>query len=117
MVNSSAPLNPVMQTWWHRAILLLLIVAGASLGLNAQTGSVCGTPMVVTTLPFNHTGITSDYGDNYGIPDIPPIAPGAVTNGTGSTSYMNGFEAVYAYTPAVDQGISISMTNDAGWAS
>ncbi|MCO6483969.1 MAG: fibronectin type III domain-containing protein, partial [Flavobacteriales bacterium] len=105
------------QTWWQKAILLLLLIAfGAWLmPAKAQTGNVCGTPIVVTSLPYSDAGNTSSYGDDYSASDVPPVAPGAVTNGTGSTSYIDGDDVVYAYTPSVDQGITISTTNDDDW--
>ena len=97
-------------------MLLLLIAFGAWLmPAKAQTGNVCGTPIVVTSLPYSDAGNTSSYGNDYSASDVPPVAPGAVTNGTGSTSYLNGDDVVYAYTPSVDQGITISTTNDNSW--
>ncbi|HRQ85986.1 MAG TPA: hypothetical protein PLV70_12800, partial [Flavobacteriales bacterium] len=93
-------------------LLLTLMAAGAfALGLRAQVGNVCGTPKVITSLPYNDAGNTSSYGDDYDTGDVPAVAPGAVTNGTGSTYYITGDDVVYAYTPTVDQGVTISTTN------
>src|SRR5690554_5398836 len=97
-------------TSWGQAEDYTVEVSG---GGNA--GETCDAPIVVTTLPFDDAGNTSSYGDNYGSGDVPPVAPDAVTTGTGSSSYLNGDEVVYAYTPADDEVLNISTTNDDDW--
>src|SRR5690554_3302941 len=84
-------------------------------GGGGAGGETCDAPIVVTALPFDDAGNTSDYGDNYSSGDVPPVATDAVTNGTGSSSYLNGDDVVYAYTPADDEVLNISTTNDDDW--
>src|SRR5690554_6859215 len=94
--------------------LLFLTVIVFGTNLSAQ-GETCDTPLVVASLPFNDAGNTSAYGDNYETTDVPPIAANAVTDGTGSTSYLTGDDVVYAYTPVTNEIITISTTNDDDW--
>lgn len=85
---------------WPRAAATALLLAGlGALAVQAQPGFVCGTPLAITSLPFNDAGNTSAYGDDYANADIPPLAPDAVTTGTGSPYYITGDDVVYAYTP------------------
>ncbi|MGB3870666.1 MAG: hypothetical protein WBG34_12445, partial [Flavobacteriales bacterium] len=113
---NSAPTTSTLRSWWYKTLMLILLVAGGfATGANAQTGNVCGTPIVVNALPFNHAGNTSSYGDDYEAGDVPTTASGAITNGTGSTSYITGDDVVYSYTASVDQRITISTTNDDDW--
>ena len=77
-------------------------------GAAQISGESCTNPIVVSSLPFNDSGNTSDYGDNYGSSDIPSVAPGAITNGSSHTSYLNGDEVVYAYTPNLNQQLLIT---------
>src|SRR5690625_4025100 len=101
-----------------KTILLLTMVLGAAFvwQAKAQSGSTCTDPMMITNMPFTHTANTSTYGNDYTSTDVPDTAPGAVTTGTGNTSYLLGFEAVYSYTAGADGSISINTTNDDGWA-
>ncbi|MCK9500014.1 MAG: hypothetical protein M0Q45_10995, partial [Bacteroidales bacterium] len=102
-------------------IALSLIVTLSSLNnkLIAQiTGSTCGDPITITNLPFNDGGNTQDYGNNYTLNDVPPVAPGAVTDGTGSNDYLgSGNDVVYELIAPSTGTISINMTNDNSWAS
>src|SRR5690554_4476024 len=84
-------------------------------GGGGAGGETCDAPIAVTSLPYDDAGNTADYGNNYSSGDVPPVATGAVTTGTGSTSYLNGDEVVYAYTPADDEVLNISTTNDDDW--
>lgn len=82
---------------------------------SAQVGNTCGTPIIITTLPFDDTGNTATYGNDYSNTDRPAIATDAVTTGTGSAYYLTGDDVVYAYTPSTDQLINITTTNADGW--
>src|SRR5690554_2131722 len=84
-------------------------------GGGGAGGETCDAPIAVTALPYDDAGNTADYGNNYSSGDVPPVATGAVTTGTGSTSYLNGDDVVYAYTPADDEVLNISTTNDDDW--
>lgn len=94
---------------------LLFITLVFGIKLNAQTGSTCGSPLTIASLPFNQSGNTSSYGDNYTNADVPATAAGAVTNGTGSNYYITGDDVVFAYTPPCNEVITISTTNDNSW--
>src|SRR5690554_4648372 len=94
--------------------LLFLTVIVFGTNLNAQTGNTCGDPIVVSSLPFNDAGNTSSYGDNYGSSDKPTDAPGAIVNGS-SSSYLNGDDVVYSYTPANDEELVVSLTGVGSW--
>lgn len=94
---------------------LLFITLVFGIKLNAQTGSTCGNPLTIASLPFSQSGNTSSYGDNYTNTDVPATAAGAVTNGTGSNYYITGDDVVFAYTPPCNEVITISTTNDNSW--
>ncbi|NLN24524.1 MAG: fibronectin type III domain-containing protein, partial [Bacteroidetes bacterium] len=83
---------------------------------NAQIpGSTCGNPLLVYATPFNDSGNTGTYGNNYSSSDVPPVAPGAVTNGTGSSSYLgNGNDVVYSYIAGSNGSIDINTTHTGG---
>src|SRR5690554_203320 len=97
-------------TSWGQAEDYTVEVSG---GGNA--GETCDAPIVVASLPFDDAGNTADYGNNYSSGDVPPVATGAVTTGTGSSLYLTGDDVVYAYTPADDEVLNISTTNDDDW--
>ena len=84
---------------------------------TAQSGFTCDDPLTVTSMPFNDSGNTVNYGNNYTSTDVPATAPGAVTNGTGSTSYLNDNEVVYSYLAGADGSISINTTNANDWVA
>lgn len=103
------------RSFWRLWTLTILLILLGAFKAHAQPGNVCGTPIVITALPFDDAGNTSTYGNDYSNPDRPPIATDAVTNGTGSEYYLSGFDVVYAYTPSGDQVINITTTNEDGW--
>src|SRR5690554_7006093 len=82
---------------------------------SGTAGQTCDDAITVTDLPYTDAGNTADYGNFYSNGDVPDLAPGAVTNGTGSPFYLSGDEVVYAYTPADDEVLNISTTNDNDW--
>src|SRR5690554_311043 len=96
-------------------LLIALFVLNSLEGYGQINGSTCNNPLVVNSLPFNDAGNTSTYGSNYLSSDVPPLATGAITNGTGSNSYLSGDEVVYAYTPICNQVVTITTTNDDDW--
>lgn len=94
---------------------MLALLGAFTLKARAQTGNVCQTPIEITALPYDDAGNTSAYGDDYENADVPPLAPNAVTTGTGSNYYITGDDVVYAYTPAFNGAITITTTNDDDW--
>lgn len=98
------------------SVLTTLFFLFGTIGVaKAQSGSTCNDPMPILVLPFNDGGDTGDYGNNYTSADRPAIASGAVTDGTGSSSYLGGFDVVYSITPTIAGNISIDATYDEGW--
>src|SRR5690606_6309383 len=86
-------------------------------GTGTGSGNTCEDAKVVTSLPYDDAGNTADYGNDYDFTDVPELAPGAVTNGTGAPEYLNGDDVVYAYTPTEDQFLNVSTTNEDGWVA
>jgi len=85
-------------------------------GTSQITGSTCGNPLVVTNVPFSASGNTSTYGNDYSNPDVPPLDPNAITNGTSSYDYyISGDDVVYSYLAGANGSITISTTNDDDW--
>ena len=73
--------------------------------ISPPTGALCTDALVVGGLPFNTTGTTAGFGDDY-----------SAANVTCSTSsYLGGDDIVYEYTPAVDQDVTVSLSNTATW--
>lgn len=82
-------------------------------GILPPDGMVCEAPIVVTDLPYTTTDNTATYGDNYEPADVPALAPGAI--GEPLSSYLSGDDVVYAYTPAANEVINISVTEHGTW--
>src|SRR5690606_33432534 len=90
-------------------LVTVLVFTFAFTTANAQiAGEVCENPIVISSLPFTHSGNTGDYGDHYGLSDKPPRADGAI--GNPSSSFLRGDDVVYAFTPSEDNTIDISVT-------
>ncbi|UOE41943.1 T9SS type A sorting domain-containing protein [Chryseobacterium suipulveris] len=79
------------------------------LTVNAPVGFACSNPIQVTTLPYTTTDDTANYGD------LIDGTPGATGCGS-SSSYLNGNDVFYAYTPTSDGQINIKMTPTATWS-
>ncbi|MDQ7918361.1 GEVED domain-containing protein [Mesonia sp. MT50] len=104
----------------RKNLLLTLAVFGLvfSWQTQAQTGDTCDDPIEISALPFNDSGNTSDYGSNYTGGDIPPVGPNTGHfDGTGAIYYLDGDEAVYAFTSNGNGTIDIETVNDEGWNS
>jgi gliding motility-associated-like protein/uncharacterized repeat protein (TIGR01451 family) len=79
--------------------------AGPYFFKTKEEGALCGSCSFSITnldLPFSDQSNTSVYGDN-----ITQTSPGTSCGGTGT--YLAGQDVVYAYTPAADGQITISM--------
>ncbi|OYQ49000.1 choice-of-anchor L domain-containing protein, partial [Flavobacterium aurantiibacter] len=69
------------------------------------TGSVCSDPLQIVTLPYQSTGNTLNFGDEF------DTAQGTLCGATpATTNYLAGNEVFYSYTPTADGIINISMT-------
>jgi uncharacterized repeat protein (TIGR01451 family) len=75
----------------------------------AQLGFTCANAIPITTLPFQTTDNTGNYGDTSD-QSQPVSCAGTATN------YMTGNDVFYQYTPANSETISIKMTPTAGWS-
>ena len=85
---------------------LLLVYMGFLCGIDsfAQSGSTCSNPFIISSLPFTQTGMTTcGFGDDYSSGDA-----------CGS-SYMNGDDFIFQYTPGANESVSINLTNTANW--
>ena len=69
----------------------------------APTGALCTDPLVVGALPYNTSGDTAGFGDDY------TGSPGATGCGT-TSSYLNGDDVVYSYTATADTTINVAMS-------
>lgn len=68
--------------------------------INAQTGYTCSTPDVISALPYNITGLTTaGSGDDYN------------ATACGGSTYMDGEDYIFTYTPAASQNIAITLSN------
>ncbi len=68
--------------------------------VTEQINSTCSDPYYITSLPFTETGFTTDTaGNNYSSADA-----------CGS-SYMNGNDYVFSYTPGSDIYVNIKLLN------
>ena len=86
-----------------KKIYLILFLA-ISYAASAQVGSTCGNPMMITSLPYTNTGLTTcGFGDDYSSADL-----------CGS-SYMNGDDFVFGYQPTSDECIKIDLSNTGTW--
>ena len=87
-------------------------------GIIPGPGSACPNPIEIAGLPYLTTDHTQNYLNFYGTADVPGTAAGAITNGTGSTSYLTGDEAVYEFTASDDINIDVSLSGTTnGWVA
>ena len=85
--------------------------AGPQSFTTAAPGITCAAPIIVGTLPYTTTDTTANYGDNAPIEG----SPGAT--GCGSTStYLNGNDVVYSFTPTFTGTINVAMTPTGTWS-
>jgi gliding motility-associated-like protein len=68
-------------------------------------GSICSSPLTITSLPFSDTSNTNLYGDEVDVIQGVGLC-GAVPT---TTNYQAGAEVFYSYTPTVSGNITITM--------
>ncbi|MGY6562564.1 MAG: T9SS type A sorting domain-containing protein [Luteibaculaceae bacterium] len=84
--------------------------------LMPQVGSVCQTPIVIESVPFLASGIeASPFGSFHNADQVNQMTACAA-----ASFYMNGFEVVYQFTPAVSgayevRSFSLSESSTALW--
>ena len=103
---------------WHRkklkllALFVMLFTGQLAMG----QGSTCGTPIIIDEFPYTDSGDTADTGDAYDASDLPSISNAQYADGTGSTSYVSGNDAVYSITPSENGVFNIGTSLDSsGW--
>ncbi|MFN3968370.1 T9SS type A sorting domain-containing protein [Flavobacterium sp.] len=84
-----------------------------TVGMYAQTGTLCTDPIVIATLPYSTSDNTANYADNYDPPTATPISCGA---GTAGNYYLGGNDVIYTYTPTVSGTITLQLPSAVGWS-
>lgn len=85
---------------------------------TAIPGATCNAPLVVNTIPYTDNGNTIDFGNNYVAADRPPIGAAQFSSGTGTDTYLSGYDVVYEFTPATTADYNIEISNIANdWVS
>ena len=74
-----------------------------------QPGFVCDNPIVAAGLPYSVTDNTGNYGDDVS------GSPGSAGCGT-TSSYLNGDDVFYSYTPSADMNVNITMDPTGTWS-
>lgn len=80
--------------------------------LRKSHGVVCESPLEVESLPFSHHGQLSEYENDYSTADIPPSIPNPKAASTLYAERINGYDAVYTYTPDSDQFVKATVNGD-----
>jgi hypothetical protein len=101
--------------YFMSVLCCLSIILFTSESLLGQPGTTCTNPIVVSSLPYTLSGNTSDYGDNYEANDVPTFDNIQYADGTGSSSYLNGDDVVFSYTPSSNTVISVEVTGNGTW--
>ncbi len=92
-----------MKHNYLRWLLGLFLVFGYS-SASAQAGTDCANPDVISSLPYSADSLTTaGFGDDYSSSDA-----------CGS-SYMNGDDYVFSFTPLLTQNINITLSNTNTW--
>jgi gliding motility-associated-like protein len=85
--------------------------AGPQSFTTVAPGLTCAAAITVGSLPYTTTDTTANYADNAPIEG----SPGAT--GCGSTStYLNGNDVVYSFTPTFTGTINVAMTPTGTWS-
>ncbi|MEI7594454.1 MAG: T9SS type A sorting domain-containing protein [Bacteroidota bacterium] len=78
----------------------LVFFFGLGKSIQAQTGSTCASSHIINTLPFVSTGMTTaNTGNAY------------TSTSTCASTYMNGNDYVFSYTPTENMSVSIKLAN------
>lgn len=94
---------------------------------NAQVGTLCSNPIVISSLPYTTTDNTANYADNYDVAapsstNGNTLCPPAATYPYSSQApyaeyYMSGNDVIYSYTPTVSGAIKIEIPSAVNWTS
>ena len=80
-------------------------------------GQTCEIPIEIGSLPYSHSGKTSDYGSNYTYNDAPVPASNPIADGPYLTGYLNAPEVVYSYTASADGYVHATSTANGSYNS
>ncbi|MCA1752032.1 MAG: T9SS type A sorting domain-containing protein [Cryomorphaceae bacterium] len=85
-------------------------------GTLLGAGASCNDPIVVDILPYTTEDNTANYEDTYSNTDMPAgVTYPDISTGFQSGFYLNGDDAVYEYTAAVDGGLEITLEGIDTW--
>ncbi len=92
----------IVSTWPSPQCTAFDIDVQTTVGVGS--GTTCANATVIGSLPYNQAGLTTCcFGDDYSSLDAC------------SSSYMNGDDYVFRYTPSSNQSIDITLTNTGTW--
>jgi len=75
------------------------LVYDFDISFTRPIGNICENARVINSFPYSFTGTTRETGDDY-------------SSGDGcSSSYLNGRDHVFEYTPTGDEYLSLNLTN------
>jgi hypothetical protein len=73
-------------------------------------GEECGNPIVIEQLPYLNQGVnTAEFGNNHNSSQLTGTSCAGGSNPT--TSYLNGDDVFFAYTPITDQTVVVRTFN------
>ncbi len=81
------------------AALSTIVPFGSYTPNLSSPGETCANPIAITSLPYTTSDDTANYGDDYENSDNP------------CGNYLSGDDVVYAYTPAADMVVNITLSN------
>ncbi|AWA29574.1 hypothetical protein HYN48_05430 [Flavobacterium magnum] len=91
-----------MKTQLHLSVCAFLIFIANAF---SQTGNTCDNPIAIPSLPYQVSGYTGNYGDDFDLPQ--GTSCGALP---ATTNYLAGSEVFYSYTSVVDGDLTLSLT-------
>lgn len=81
---------------------------------EAQVGTTCTNPIVISSLPYTTTDDTANYADNYDPdPDNSPACSGSADEF--GNYYHGGNDVIYSYTATSTGTIKIEIPGGIGW--
>lgn len=87
---------------------LFAILFSSIFSSYSQTGFTCSNPITISSIPYQTTDNTSNYGDTYDVSQPTTCVSGL--------NYMTGNDVFYSYTPTVNENLNIRLSPLAGWS-
>jgi hypothetical protein len=87
--------------------------------VELEDDSDCDNPFEIDAndLPYSFSGNTFLYGNNFDSGDRPGIANVQFGSGTGSATYLTGFDVAFELFPDRDMLVDIELIGGEGWVS